>query len=193
MSLDGQKVPGTTPLDLSIDPNTSHRVRVSLEGYAAQDLALEAGKTQALRLRLSPAGPPAGILVSSSYPIEVSWRGRTLAKAEVSPRVQVPGGRQVLTIVAPAHFLSVDLTVDAVAGGEVTVNAPALGRVSVRANPDNSQVFIDGTFVDYPPILDKPVAAGKHVVTFKWPDGVEVKEAVEVSGGKVTFVTGRKP
>jgi Protein kinase domain/PEGA domain len=192
VSLDGQKVPGTTPLDLSLDPHTSHRVRVSLEGYAAHDLALEPGKTQVLRLRLEPAGPPAGIFVSSTYPIEVSWRGRTLAKAEVSPRVQVPGGRQVLTIVAPAHFLSTDLTVDAVPGSEVTVNAPALGRVSVRANPDNSQVFIDGTFVDYPPILDKPVAAGKHVVTFKWPDGVELKEAVEVSAGKVTFVTGRK-
>jgi len=193
VSLDGQRVPGTTPLDLDVDPRTAHRVRVSLEGYAAQELTVEAGKTQELRLRLEQAGPPAGIFVSSSYPIDVSWRGRTLAKAEVSPRVQVSGGRQVLTVSAPAHFLSTEVTVDAVPGGEVTVNAPTLGRVSIRANPDNCQVLIDGTFVDYPPILDKPIAAGKHVVSFKWPDGVEVKEAVEVSGGKVAFVTGRKP
>jgi hypothetical protein len=193
VSLDGQKVAGMTPLDLSLDPRTTHRVRVSLEGYAAQELTLEAGKTQELRLRLEQAGPPAGIFVSSSYPVDVSWRGRTLAKGEVSPRVQVSGGRQVLTVAAPAHFLSTEVTVDAVPGGEVTVTAPTLGRVSIRANPDNCQVLIDGTFVDYPPILDKPIAAGRHVVSFKWPDGVAAQEAVEVSGGKVAFVTGRKP
>ena len=52
-----------------------------------------------------------------------------------------------------------------------SVSAPELGRINVRANPDNCQVFIDGIFVDYPPILDRPLAAGPHAVSFEWPDG----------------------
>jgi len=58
--------------------------------------------------------------------------------------------------------------------------------------PDNAQVFIDGTFVDYPPIHDKPVAAGPHTVSFKWPDGARSQETVEVARGSSAFVTGRK-
>jgi hypothetical protein len=166
---------------------------VSLQGYASQDVALEAGRTEELRLRLEAAGPPAGVFVSSTYPVDVSWRGRVLAKAEISPRVQVSGGRQVLSLAAPGHFLNLELTVEAVPGSEVTVNAPALGRLSIRATPDNCRVFIDGAFVDYPPVLDRPVAAGRHVVSFQWPDGAEAREGVEVMAGKVAFVTGRKP
>jgi serine/threonine protein kinase len=193
VSLDGQPVPGATPLDLTLDPRRPHRVRVSLQGYASQDVALEAGRTEELRLRLEAAGPPAGVFVSSTYPVDVSWRGRVLAKAEISPRVQVSGGRQVLSLAAPGHFLNLELTVEAVPGSEVTVNAPALGRLSIRATPDNCRVFIDGAFVDYPPVLDRPVAAGRHVVSFQWPDGAEAREGVEVMAGKVAFVTGRKP
>ena len=68
----------------------------------------------------------------------------------------------------------------------VTVVALAL------ALPDNCQVAIDGTFVDYPPILNKAVAAGTHVVSFTWPDGKKAQESVEVTSGAAAFVTGRK-
>ena len=106
--------------------------------------------------------------------------------------MSLPGGRQVLSVVSAAHFLKAELAVNVAPGGEATVDAPALGRVSIRANPDNCQVFIDGTFVDYPPILDKPVSAGAHTVSFKWPDGKEAREAVDVPVSKVAFVVGRK-
>jgi hypothetical protein len=62
----------------------------------------------------------------------------------------------------------------------------------VRAAPDNCQVFVDGTFVDYPPILERPVVAGRHSVAFRWPDGAKSEQAVEVKGGAPTFVVGRK-
>jgi hypothetical protein len=61
----------------------------------------------------------------------------------------------------------------------------------VRANPDNCKVFIDGVFIDYPPILDRPLATGTHAVTFKWPDG-EAREEVVVERGKPAYVTGRR-
>ncbi len=193
VSLDGQKVKGTTPLDVTVDPASEHRLVVSLEGYASPEVELAPGKFPGeVRLRLEPAGPLATVTVSSAYPLDVSWRGRVLARGEVSPRVSLPGGRQVLSLASAAHFLRAELVVNVAPGGEASVDAPALGRVSIRANPDNCQVFIDGTFVDYPPILDKPVAAGSHTVSFKWPDGKEAQESAEVPAGKVAFVMGRK-
>ncbi len=74
----------------------------------------------------------------------------------------------------------------------MTVEAPGLGKLNVRASPDNCQVFVDGTFVDYPPILDRPVAAGPRVVGFKWPDGGKSEQTVEVPRNGSAFVTGRK-
>ena len=46
--------------------------------------------------------------------------------------------------------------------------------------------------MDYPPILDKPVSAGSHTVSFKWPDGKESRDTVDVQASKVAFVVGRK-
>ena len=193
VSLDGLRVKGTTPLDLTVDSSAAHRLVVSLEGYTSPETALAAGKPPGeVRLRLEPAGLLATVTVASVYPLDVSWRGRVLARAEVSPRVSVPGGRQVLSVASAAHFLRAELVVNVAPGGAATVDAPALGRVSIRANPDTCQVFIDGTFVDYPPILDKPVSAGSHTVSFKWPDGKEARETVDVQGSKVAFVVGRK-
>ena len=53
-------------------------------------------------------------------------------------------------------------------------------------------MFIDGAFVDYPPILDRPVAAGAHTVAFKWPDGVKREAQAEVEAGSPAYVMGRK-
>jgi hypothetical protein len=77
--------------------------------------------------------------------------------------------------------------------GEVTAfTPPTLGRVNIRANPDNCQVFIDGTFVDYPPILNRPLAGGAHTVSFRWPDGVSRDESVDVKPGSPAYVMGRR-
>jgi hypothetical protein len=132
------------------------------------------------------------VAVSSSYPLDVVWRGRPLARGEISPRVSVPGGRQVLTLVSSSLFLKSDVTVQVPPGGETSLLAPAAGKLNVRAVPENCEVFVDGAFVDYPPILDRPVAAGRHTVAFRWPDGAKSEQVVEVKAASPTFVIGRK-
>jgi hypothetical protein len=62
----------------------------------------------------------------------------------------------------------------------------------VRANPDNCKVYIDGTFIDYPPILDRPLASGTHTVAFVWPDGQRREETVEVGTAGPSYVKGRR-
>ena len=139
---------------------------------------------------MAPAGT---VTVASSYPLDVLWRGRPLARGEVSPRVSVPGWTTgPHPRVEHSLFLKADVTVQVPPAGATSVAAPAVGKLNVRAAPDNCEVFVDGTFVDYPPILDRSLAAGRHTVSFRWPDGARSEQAVEVRGGAPTFVVGRK-
>ena len=193
VTLDGERVAGVTPLDVALDPKAEHRIGVSLEGHASREVRVEAGAPAgALDVVLEKLAPEGTVTVASAYPLDVLWRGRILARGEVSPRVKVPGGRQVLTLVSGSLFLRADVTVQVPPGGEASLAAPATGKLNVRAVPDNCEVFVDGTFVDYPPILERPMAAGRHTVAFRWPDGAKAEQAVEVKGGAPTFLVGRK-
>jgi hypothetical protein len=168
-------------------------VTIAHDGHVPAEVELEAGSIPPeVRVTLQPVGPSGSVTVSAGYPVDVLWRGRVLAKGQSEARVSLPAGRQTLTLQAATYFLRQDVPVE-VRGGEVSaVQAPALGRLNVRAQPDNCQVFIDGVFVDYPPILDRAVSAGSHTVGFKWPDGVRQQEAVQVPRGGPAYVTGRK-
>jgi hypothetical protein len=193
VSVDGERVAGVSPLDLALDPGRAHRIAVSLDGYETREVRVEPGAVPAaVDVALEKLAPSGTVSVASSYPLDVLWRGRPLARGQDSPRVSLPGGRQVLTLASSTLFLRTDVTVQVPPGGGATLAAPAVGRLNVRAVPDNCEIFVNGTFVDYPPILDRPVAAGRLTVGFRWPDGARSEQAVDVKGGAPTFVMGRK-
>ena len=193
VTVDGARVAGLTPLEVSLDPAGEHRVSLSLDGHVGQELRLEKGAPPAaIDVVLERLAPTGTVAVSSSYPLDVLWRGRVLARGETSPLIPVPGGRQVLTLVSSSVFLKADVTVQVPPGGEVSLQAPVAGKLNVRAVPDNCEVFVDGAFVDYPPILDRLVASGRHTVSFRWPDGAKTEQVVEVKGAASNFVSGRK-
>ena len=193
VTLDGVAVAGTTPVELKLDPEVEHKLALALEGHTTVEVHVKPGTSPAaLDVTLEKLAPPGGVAIQSSYPLDVVWRGRTLAKGESSPRVQLSSGRQQLTLVASDVFLKADLSVEVPPGGEASLAAPTLGKLNVRATPDNCQVFVDDVFVDYPPIRERPLAAGRHTVSFKWPDGKSSLQTVEVKEGKPAFVEGRK-
>ena len=140
----------------------------------------------------APALPEGKVNIVSVYPVDVLWRGKLLARGQASPQVSLPAGRQVLTLIASDVAVKSSVTVDVLPGAATAVEAPRLGRISIRANPDNCRVLVDGTFLDYPPILDKPLSLGRHVVEFQWPDGARRAETVEVAKGSPSYVMGRK-
>jgi hypothetical protein len=193
VTVDGARLAGLTPLEVTLDPAAEHRVAVSLDGYVGQEVRVEKGAAPpAIDLVLEKLAPAGTVAVSSSYPVDVLWRGRALARGESSPRVSLPGGRQVLTLVSSSVFLRAEVTIVVPPGGEVPLPAPLAGKLNVRAVPDNCEVFVDGAFVDYPPILERLVAAGRHTVSFRWPDGTRREQVLEVKGAASNFVSGRK-
>jgi predicted Ser/Thr protein kinase len=193
VTLDGQRVAGLTPLELALEPGAEHVIGLSLEGYRPREIRVGSDEApQAVAVDLAPLPPPGRVAISSSYPLDVQWRGQVLARGELAPHVELPSGRQVLTLVSATVFLRADVSVEVPPAGEAAVEAPALGRINVRALPDNCRVLVDGAFVDYPPILDRGIAAGPHTVSFEWPDGATRDQAVTVEAGASAFVTGRK-
>jgi predicted Ser/Thr protein kinase len=139
----------------------------------------------------APAGPQGKVSLTSTYPVDVRWKDRVLARGQTAAQLSLPVGRQTLTVTAAEYLLRASFTVDVRPDAVVEISPPELGRINVRANPDNCKVFIDGAFIDYPPILDRPLATGAHTVAFKWPDA-ETREEVVVERGKPAYVTGRK-
>jgi serine/threonine protein kinase len=193
VSVDGRTVRGTTPLTFTVDPGLDHRIVVWRDGYASQELRTAAGRVPPeLRVVLVSLSPPGKLLVAAPYPVDVVWRGRVLAREQTAAEVSLPSGPQVVTLLAPAYFLKLDVPVEVRASESISLAAPALGRLSIRAQPDNCRVLIDGSFVDYPPILEKPVVVGRHVVAFEWPDGVRREHPVQVTDRAPAYVTGRK-
>ncbi len=193
VSVDGEVVAGATPLDLEFDAGREHVVRALKSGFGAAEARVPAGRaTGELRLTLEPATPPGAVAVTAPYPVDVVFKGRTLVRAETAARVELPSGRQALTLVSEKYFLRSTIDVEVRPGATAGVEAPPLGRVSIRAMPDNCEVSIDGIFADYPPILERPVASGRRTVAFKWPDGTRREEHVEVAKGALAYVVGRK-
>ena len=193
VSVDGQARPGVTPLSLSLDPKDPHVLVLSRDGFSTREVKIAAGAVPAeVKVALEAAAPPGSVALLSPYPVDVLWNGKTLAKGEVSPRLTLPAGRQALTLLSATYFLKANVSVDVRSGAESSVSAPPLGRISIKAAPDNCEVLIDGVFVDYPPILDRQVATGSRTVTFKWPDGTRRDEKAEVSKDALVYVMGRK-
>jgi serine/threonine protein kinase len=142
---------------------------------------------------LVPAGPSGSLVVESSYPVTVSIGGRVLGSEKSGLTASLPPGAHEVLIESASVFLRHRETVRIESGGSASVRVPSTGKLGVRASPDNCKVLVNGVFLDYPPIIDRAIAAGNHVITFEWPDGARSEERVLVQPGKPAYVMGRKP
>jgi predicted Ser/Thr protein kinase len=192
VTVDGAAAEGRTPLTLSVESGKTHQVAFSLDGYQTRRVPVASGASPDIKVVLAPLGPPGSLTIASSYPVDVTVGGRVLAKGETSPTVVLPGGRHSVVVTAPSVFLRTTREVEVPGGGKARLDLPGVGDLNIQANPDNCEIFVDGMFVDYPPIHHKAVAAGHHTVSFKWKDGGRNEQAIDVESGKPVFVTGQK-
>ena len=187
-----RKAVGITPLRTEVAANAGHSIALSLPGYQSKEVRVELPLPAAVEATLTPDGPPSTLVVESSYPLTISVSGRVLATDKPGVTATLPAGTHEVLLESASIFLKRRESVQLDAGGSATIKAPATGKIGVRATPDNCKIFIDGVFVDYPPINDRTIAAGSHVVSFEWPDGGRSEEKVQVQGGKPSYVQGRK-
>lgn len=61
-------------------------------------------------------------------------------------------------------------------------------RIGTNAGVGAAQVYVDGKLVGTTPLGDVRVSPGRHKVKWRWPDGREVTQSVEIDAGKTRLM-----
>ena len=175
-----------TPADVGLEDLQSGRVQLARRGFRTADVEVSQsaiGNGVALvTLQAEPTGVT--VQVRGEYPFEV-WDGnRRLSDAARGHDLTVAGPR-TLRLRASAMLVDAPLRITA-SSGRVSGVAPALGRLTLRTPHETCSVVIGGRDFGYPPLADRPIAAGRHDVVLRCPDGSTVNGQVVVTAGQTT-------
>lgn len=109
--------------------------------------------------------------------------------AELSVKLGI--GRHQITLYAPEIFLNRVYPIEIRESSRTAIEAPALGKVSIRASPSNCRVSINGVPAEALPIDSKDIVAGTSTFVFEWPGGQRDMQTHEVKPGRHAYVTGQ--
>ncbi|MCI0444727.1 protein kinase [bacterium] len=178
--LDGQSQ-GTTPGKIKLADEKVHEIILRLSGYKEEKRTIDRNTDPKLTIQLEPEVTAGFVKYSGRYPVTIYSDGKALKTP-----IELPPGSYNLTIRArKGAFIRMTRKVDVVSGETATITDPAMGKLTVKANPSNCRISIDGEYVDDVPILALPVQAGKHVVQFNWPaQGKKLNKTISISAGE---------
>jgi hypothetical protein len=170
-----------------------HELVVTKEGYESWSGTL--GPDEELPsdpIVLAQVRQPGTLVVQTSYPLSLrASGGGSLAGVSMRPSVKLGVGTRQVTLYAPEVFLNRSVSVRIREAATTTINAPGLGKVSVRASPGNCKVTISGVPAEAPPFNNKDIVEGTHQFVFEWPDGRRDEQTHEVRAGRPVYVTGQ--
>src|SRR6185503_12803198 len=186
-----------TPAVLAIDGCESRSLVLQREGYRPWTASFDADDDfdamvdSLKKVKLDPV-PSGTILIKkpADYDVEIYAGDRRIGKA--GETLALVEGKHALTFRNDKLFVKESAQV-AVEGGKAAtplITFPAIGSLTVQAQPSNCKVFVDGVYVDVTPVLNLPIASGGHRVKVVFvPNGAEQEVNVAVSGGKDALVT----
>ncbi len=184
IAIDGHDTGLVTPNDVRVAPGTRPRVVVSKRGYRPAEARLSDTDLQAGRLDLTlPREETVPVTITGTYPFEVLENGRVIS-AEASSHSFTTTGPRTLRLRAPEYFL--DRVVEVQPGNRrrIDLDAPELGRLTVRTSLETCNVAIGDRSLGFPPIVDQPIVAGSHVVSLSCPDGDRRQVRVVIAPGE---------
>lgn len=182
--VDGQAIPGETPMTQPLPPG-SHHVTVALAGHEpqTQEVVVQAGRVAQLSLQLVP---------SADRPVRPSIRVETPALheggADPSDRPSPPTREQENPAVSrrpPRPATGSRPVASSETPAPPAPVPPPPGTISVITLPW-TQVFLDEKLLGITPLARLPLPAGRHILRFKNPEGIDKKIAVLVKSGEVT-------
>lgn len=152
--LDGQEIAGTTPMELELAPREEHELVISKEEYTSQSFTIGPGEELPSDvITLSAIKKPGTLAVRSSYPLSVlSSGGRGLVESASNPSLRLEVGRHQIVLRAPEVFLNRTFKVEIREAATTSLEAPGLGKFSVRALPENCSLTINGLVSEPPPV-----------------------------------------
>lgn len=185
--LDGESL-GKTPSVIKISDDKQHEVSLQLDGYQPVKQTVDAKSPQALTLSLEPVIVKGYVKYSGQYPVTIFSEGKAL---HGNP-VELDPGTYTLSFRARKQaVLRFSQKVQVKPGETVTVKGPAMGSITIKAQPSNCKISVDGEFVDVAPISNLAIQAGKHTILFNWEKlGKTLNKDVNISAGGPQSVTG---
>ena len=180
--LDGDPVPGVTPVEVELLPEDEYNLRVELGGYRPASLRFtlaDLTETQredgVLPFPLTPRPPPGRIVISAPYAVEVTVRGRSggprRSGSSRTHNIELQQGTYDVEIAAPDVFLAPQQrAVEVHAGESLNLSSflPRAVTITVGAVPGNCLVSIDGHERQETPITTS-IVVGRHEFQFEWP------------------------
>ena len=180
--LDGDPVPGVTPVEVELLPEDEYNLRVELGGYQPASLRFtlaDLTETQredgVLPFPLTPKPPPGRIVISAPYAVEVTVRGRSggprRSGSSRTHNIELQQGTYDVEIAAPDVFLAPQQrAVEVQAGESLNLSSflPRAVTITVGAVPGNCLVSIDGHERQETPITTS-IVVGRHEFQFEWP------------------------
>jgi serine/threonine-protein kinase len=154
----------------------------------------EPSATRPHSTRPEPAAPPAPttppvsqagfwVAITGAYPFEVQTEDGQVSRSSTRHELQV-SGKQTLRLRAPQFALDRRVPVDGPAGGTVRLQAPALGRLTIRTPFETCEALVNGRSLGFPPIVDQQLASGTYRIVLSCPDGDKHFETVQITAGQ---------
>ncbi len=139
-----------------------------------------------------PAATTGIISYQGTHPVSIYSEKKLVLNTATSPTISLPPGQYTFTLMGtPPKSIIRDVRKVEVKAGETTViRAPAMAILNINARPGNCKIYIDGIFIDFPPIFNLPVQAGDHQVRVVWEkQGKEKSGGLSLSGGESKSIT----
>ena len=137
--------------------------------------------------RTTATPPPAAVQVSLSaegtYPFAILDGSRVLSPAGTSHQLTIPAGRKV-RLVAVEYSLNQTVAIEENADRRMEIQAPALGRLTIRSSQETCTVKIGDRDLGYPPVNNVAIAAGSYQIDLLCPNGRNKSEFVNIVGGQ---------
>ena len=180
--LDGDPVPGVTPVEVELVPGDDYNLRVELGGYRPASLRFtlaDLTETQredgVLPFPLTPRPPPGRIVINAPYAVEVTVRGRSggprRSGSSRTHNIELQQSTYDVELAAPDVFLAPQQrAVEVQAGASLNLSSslPRAVTITVGAVPGNCLVSIDGHERQETPITTS-IVVGRHQFQFEWP------------------------
>jgi len=139
-----------------------------------------------------PAATEGIISYQGPHPVSIYNQKKLVLNTASSPTMNLPPGQYTFTLVGtPPKAIIRDVRKVEVKAGETTViQAPAMASLSINARPGNCKIYIDGIYIDFPPIFNLPVQAGDHQIRVVWEkQGKEKSGNLTLAGGESKSIT----
>ncbi len=185
--LDGQAA-GTTPAKINLPDEKLHELVLRLAGYKEEKRTIDQNTDSKLSIQLQSEATAGFVRYSGRYPVTIFNEGKAL---KGNPIELMPGSYTLTIRARKGAYIRVTRNVDVVSGETATISEPAMGELTVKANPSNCRISIDGEYVDDTPIFNLPVQAGSHVIQFNWQtQGKRLNKTITISAGRGETIFG---